>query len=65
MIVPKEALTELIEIHRNLTGETLTESQAFEMGENLFELFLSVYEPIPEKWLEEFQNLVDSFKHSS
>jgi hypothetical protein len=63
MIVPKEAVEELIEIHRKLTGELLTEAQAQEMADELFRLFLAVYEPIPKKWLEDLPYLRDLFSH--
>jgi len=53
MIMPKEAIAELRQIHRQLTGEILTESEAQAMGEELFRLFLAVYEPIPKAWLDE------------
>jgi len=53
MTIPKEAIAELKQIHLKLTGERLTDSQAEKMAQDLFRLFLAVYEPIPEKWLEE------------
>jgi hypothetical protein len=65
MIVPKEAITELKEIHRTLTGEMLTEAEAQEMAKELFRIFLAVYEPIPKKWLEELPHFKDLFMHET
>ena len=56
MIVPKEAITELRQIHRQLTGEILTESEAQAMGKELFRLFLAVYEPIPKEWFDDLSD---------
>jgi len=57
MELPQEAIRELQEIQRRLTGESLTQAEAQTMAQELFRLFLAVYEPIPEKWLEEFPHL--------
>lgn len=56
MELSSEAIKELKKIHLRLTGEKLTETQATAMGQSLFRLFLAVYQPLPEKWLEEFEN---------
>jgi len=53
MTIPKEAITELRQIHRQQTGEQLTDGQAEAMAQDLFRLFLAIYEPIPKRWLEE------------
>jgi hypothetical protein len=52
MELPKEAVSELKVIHEGLTGEILTDSEAQEMGQDLFRLFLAIYEPLPKKWLD-------------
>jgi hypothetical protein len=64
MSVPKEALIELKQIHLRSTGELLTDAQAQEMAEDLFRLFLAVYEPIPMQWLEEFPHLKNNHTHN-
>ena len=55
MEIPPEALNELKETHFRLTGERLTNGQATAMGQDLFGLFLSVYEPLPTEWVKESQ----------
>lgn len=54
MEIPTEAIYELKEIFYRLSGEKLTDKEATILGKNLFSLFLSVYEPIPLEWLNEF-----------
>ncbi len=51
MQIPREAITELKLIHRELAGETLTEAEAQMMASDLYRLFLAVYEPVPSEWL--------------
>lgn len=53
MEIPEQALQELKEIHRKLTGEELTDKEVLEMGQNLFRLILAIYRPIPAGKLEE------------
>ena len=55
MELPPEAVKELIEIHYRLTGEMFTNGQALEMGQNIFRLFLAVYEPVPGEWIIELE----------
>jgi hypothetical protein len=56
MELPQEAIRELKEVRYRLTGEMLTDSQASEIGQNLFRLFLAVYEPVPKEWLNELKD---------
>jgi hypothetical protein len=53
MEIPKEAIAELKQFHFQVTGEMLSDGEASEIGQELFRLFLAVYEPIPRNWLEE------------
>jgi len=53
MEIPPEAISELKEIYNRQYGEILTDTEAIAMAGDLFSLFLSIYEPFPEDWLNE------------
>jgi|GEM_PF-2673483 len=61
MEIPEQALQELKEIHRKLTGEELSNQKVLEVGQNLFRLFFAIHIPIPKNTLadsiEEFLEL--------
>jgi hypothetical protein len=59
-----EAITELQEIHLQITGEFLSEAEAQAMARELFRLFLAVYEPIPKRWLEELPDFKNHHPHN-
>jgi len=56
MQLPSQAIRELKRIHYQLSGEMLTDAEASSMGNDLFRLFLAVYEPIPKEWIEKHAN---------
>lgn len=52
MEIPSEAIEELRQIHKKLTGEEFTDNETEEMAQNLFQLISAVYRPIPKDQLE-------------
>jgi len=56
MEIPKEAIADLKQIHQGLTGETLSDSQASAMAEDLFRLFVAVYEPLPKVMIDKLNS---------
>jgi hypothetical protein len=55
MEIPGDALGEYKNIHKKLTGGDLTDAEASAMAQNLFRLFIAVYESVPAEWLEELE----------
>ena len=48
MGLSKEAIDELKKIHKEKSGETLSDAEVEEMGLRLLRLFKIIYRPIPE-----------------
>lgn len=55
MEISREAIQELRQIHKKLTGEGLSDGQTLEMAQKLFEfeLVMVVYKPIPSEYVME------------
>jgi len=53
MPLSQKAIDELKVIHKNVTGEELSDNDALEMGINLLNLFSAIYRPIPKRFLSQ------------
>jgi hypothetical protein len=49
----QKAIDELKVIHKNVTGDDLSDRDALEMGMNLLNLFSAIYRPIPKRFLSQ------------
>lgn len=54
MELSREAISDFKKVFLKETGRQISDSEAQRMATELFRLFLSAYEPVPQKWLEEF-----------
>lgn len=71
MNISPEVVEELLQIHKQLTGEELTDEEVEEMAQNLFRLVSAIYHPIPKDQLTkhlksypELQKLLNPAKNS-
>lgn len=62
MEIPEQALAELKEIHRKLTGDELSDEDVLVMGQALFRLFFAIYNPIPKSSLVDSIDKFPEFK---
>lgn len=53
-MLPQKAVEELKNIYRKKYGKELNDSEAFEMGNRLLNLFRTVLKPLPENESAEF-----------